>query len=202
MERPGTKLSVSSAAPDRTMRFSLRRRVGALLAVVLVGTVGGGRRSGAAAQDGTPADPQEIEATVQRYYDAYNAGNVDALDDVLAPDWVDLPPQPGSGTDIENFKAVLLGSRSAFPDLFFATQDFIVEGNQVAVRSTATGTHEGTFLGVAGTGKPIEFHTIDIHRVEAGRIVETHHVEDLLGVLIQIGGFSPAAGPAAGTPAP
>jgi len=173
-----------------------------LLAVVLAGSVAAGRRSVATAQDGTP-DAGEIEATVQGFYDAFNTGDVDALDGVLAPDWADYPPPPGPGTDVENFKqTVVLGTRAAFPDIFFATEDFVVEGNRVAVRSTATGTHEGSFLGVAGTGTPVEFQTIDIHRVEDGRIVETHHVEDLLGVLTQVGAFPPAAGAAAGTPAP
>lgn len=200
MERSGTKLTISSAASDRTMRFSVRRRIGALLGIVLAGTVGVGGRSGAAAQDGTP-DPQAIEATVQALYDALNTGKLDALDDVLAPNWEDFPPPPGPGTNVENYKQVILGFRAGFPDGFFATQDFIVEGNQVAVRSTGTGTHEGVFLGVAGTGRTVEFQTIDIHRVEDGRIVETYHVEDLLSVLIQVGGFSPAANPAEGTPA-
>lgn len=179
----------------------MRRRVPALIAVVLAGTVGVGRRSGATAQDGTP-DPREIEAAVQGLYDALNTGDVDALDDVLAPDWADYPPPPGPGTDVENYKQVILGFRAAFPDGFFATQDFIVEGNQVAVRSTGTGTHQGTFLGVAATGTAVEFQTIDIHRVEDGRIVETYHVEDLLGALTQVGGFPPAASPVPGTPEP
>lgn len=173
----------------------------ALLAVVLAGMVGAGRRSGASAQDGAP-DAGEIEATVQRFYDAINTGDVDALDDVLAPDWADFPPPPGPGTDIENYKEVIRGFRAGFPDGGFATQDFVVEGNQVAVRSTGTGTHEGDFFGVTGTGRPVEFQTIDIHRVEAGRIVETHHVEDLLGVLIQVGAFPPPGSPVAGTPSP
>ena len=198
MERPGTRLTVSNAAIGRTRRFSARRRVPALLAgTVLAGTVLVSQRFGSMAQDGTP-DPREIEATVQRLYDAINTGDLDALDDVLAPDWADFPPPPGPGTDVENYKEVIRGFRAGFPDGVFTTQDFIIERNQVAVRSTGTGTHEGTFLGVAGTGKRVEFQTIDIHRVEGGRIVETYHVEDLLGALIQVGGFSPAAG----TPAP
>ena len=195
------KPTISRAAPDATMKFSVRRRVGALLAVVLGGTVGVGRRSGVAAQDGTP-DSRAIEATAQGLYDALNSGDLDAFDDVLAPNWADFPPPPGPGTNVENYKQAMLGFRAAFPDGFFATQDFVVEGNQVAVRSTGTGTHEGDFLGIAGTGRPVEFQTIDIHRIEDGRIIETYHVEDLLSVLTQVGGFPPAASPAAGTPAP
>ena len=200
MKRPGRKLTVSTAAIGRTRRSFVTRRVPALLAVALAGKVAAGQRSVATAQDGTP-DPREIETTVQGFYDALNTGNVDALDGLLAPDWADFPPPPGSGTNVENYKEVMLGFRAAFPDGSFATQDFIVEGNQVAVRSIGTGTHEGAFYGIPPTGRAVEFQTIDIHRVEAGRIVETYHVEDLLGVMNQLGAFPPPASPAAGTPA-
>jgi len=201
MERTEMRPPATVPASGRTRRFSVRQRVPALVAAVLAGTVGAGRRFGATAQAGTP-DPREIETTVQGFYDALNSGDVDALDAVLAPDWADYPPPPGPGTNVENYRQVMLGFRAAFPDGFFATQDFIVEGNQVAVRSTGSGTHKGPFLGVAGTGTPVKFQTIDIHRVEGGRIVETYHVEDLLGVLIQVGGLPPAASPVPGTPAP
>lgn len=197
MERPDTRFTVSNALIDRTRRSFVRRSISAVLA----GTVVAGQGSMATAQDGTP-DPREIEATVQGFYDAFNTGDVDALDGVLAPEWADFPPPPGSSTDVENFKENVLGARAGFPDLFFATQDFIVEGDQVAVRSTGTGTHEGEFYDIPPTGRAVEFQTIDIHRVEAGRIVETYHVEDLLGVLIQVGAFPLPASPVAGTPAP
>ncbi len=171
-----------------------------MMVVALAGVATAGQRSGVTAQEATPSG-QELEALVQRYYDAFNTGDVDALDDILAPDWTDFPHPPGPGTDAENFKEVVRGARAGIPDLFFATQDFIVEGNQVVVRSTGTGTHEGTFLGVPGTGTPVEFQAIDIHRVEGGRIVESYHVEDLLSVLMQVGAFPPATNTEAGTPA-
>ena len=170
------------------------------IGVTLVGAIAAGQRSGVTAQEATPS-AQELEAIVQRYIDAYNTGDVDSVDDVLAPDWVAHPQTPGPGTDIEKVKGALVAFRAAFPDLLIDTQDFIIEGNQVVVRSTMTGTHEGTFLGVAATGTPVTTQFIDIHRIEGGRIVETYHVEDLLGVLIQIGGISPVASPEAGTPA-
>ncbi len=172
----------------------------AIVATVLGGLDAVGRRAtDTDAQEGTP-DPGSVEAVAQRWYDGFNTGDVAIIDEVLAPDWADYPPPPGPGTDVENYKQVVLATRAAFPDIRFETQDFIVDGDRVAVRSTATGTHEGEFLGILPTGRAVEFQTIDIHRVADGRIVETYHVEDLLSVLIQVGGFSPAGSPAAATP--
>lgn len=164
----------------------------AIVVAVLFGmTAVGQRATDTDAQEGTP-DPGSIEAVAQRWYDGFNTGDVAIIDEVLAPDWADYPPPPGPGTDVENYKQqVVLTTRAAFPDIHFETQDFIVEGDWVAVRTTATGTHEGEFLGIPPTGRAVEFRTTDIHRVVDGRIIETHHVEDLLSVLIQVGGFSP-----------
>lgn len=170
-----------------------------MIVVALVGVITTGQRSRATAQEATPS-AQELEAIVQPFYDAINTGDVDTLDAVLTPDWAAYPPNAGPGTDVENVKATVRAFRAAFPDLLVDTQDFVIEGNQVVVRSTVTGTHEGAFLGVAATGTPVTTQFIDIHRVEGGRIVETYHVEDLLGVMIQVGGFSPVASPEAGTP--
>ena len=199
MNRLGSLLSSSTIAIRRTRRSLVIHSVAAAATVSIVGKVVG-KESVVMAQDATP-DSREIEMTVQRLYDALNSGDVDALDDILAPNWEDFPPPPGPGTDVENYKQVILGFRAAFPDGLFTTRDFIVEGNQVAVRSIGTGTHQGDFYGVPSTGRSVEFQTIDIHRVEAGRIVETYHVEDLLSVLTQVGGFPPT-GSGSATPTP
>ena len=171
-----------------------------LLVIVLAGSVTADRRPLATAQQSTPGAP-ELEATAQRFYDAFNTGDVESLDEVLASDWADFPPPAGPGTDAEDVRETILGFRAAFPDLRIETQDMITEGDQVAVRSILTGTHDGTFLGVAGTGLPVEIQLIDIHRFADGLIVESYHVEDLIGALIQVGAFPPSASPAGSTPA-
>ena len=65
------------------------------------------------------------------------------------------------------------------PDLKWEIQEMIQEGNQVVVRSLASGTPNGDFMGVKATGaKSFKTMTIDIHTVENGQIVEVHHLED------------------------
>jgi predicted ester cyclase len=56
------------------------------------------------------------------------------------------------------------------------------------VRTTAHGTHKGTFLGHEATGKVIAFDTIDIHEIAEDRIVRSWHIEDFAGLFRQMEG--------------
>lgn len=56
------------------------------------------------------------------------------------------------------------------------------------VRSRATGTPVAPFLGVDGQGRSFDIMTIDIHELEEGKIVRSHHVEDWAGALQQLSG--------------
>lgn len=170
-----------------------------LLIALLIGGLAGGWADRTSAQNATPSTA-ETEATVQRFYDVFNTGEFDALDEVLADDWASFPPNAGPGTPIENFQATVLLFRSAFPDLSLQTEEFVVDGDTVAVRSTVTGTHEGEFLGVPATGTAIRTQFIDIHHLEDGVIAESYHVDDLLGVFFQVGAFPPVVAPAEATP--
>lgn len=79
---------------------------------------------------------------------------------------------------------------AAFPDANWAIDDMIAEGDKVVYRWTATGTHQGKFLGVAATGKPIKITGVTIFRIENGKIAERWGSADLLGLLQQTGGIT------------
>jgi predicted ester cyclase len=52
-------------------------------------------------------------------------------------------------------------------------------GNRVIVRSIATGTPNGDFMGLPTDGsKSFKIMTIDIHTVENGQLVQVYHLED------------------------
>jgi predicted ester cyclase len=84
--------------------------------------------------------------------------------------------------------------RAAFPDLAYVAEEGLAEGDLVATRFSATGTHRGTFLGVAPTGRRVAYSGIDINRVQGGRIVESWVHYDALGLLQQLGIVEPIAG--------
>jgi predicted ester cyclase len=65
----------------------------------------------------------------------------------------------------------------------------IAEGNQVVVRSLASGTPKGNFMGVEVDGtKSFKTMTIDIHTVENGQVVAVHHLEDWATAMKQLQG--------------
>ncbi len=175
------------------------RRIGLLIALTIV--VFAGFAVPIAAQDATPVgspiagDPESI---VRAFYEPFNTGDVSIYEQILAPDWMDHPLAPGQQPGAAGFGPVVLGFRTAFPDLHLVNEDILVDGDKVAVRSTFTGTHQGDLFGIPPTGRHIEAMAIDIHRLEGGRIAETWHVEDWLTVLGQLGALG---GPQEGTPA-
>jgi steroid delta-isomerase-like uncharacterized protein len=91
---------------------------------------------------------------------------------------VPLPERAGRG---------LAEISGAFPDLRMTEADSVKEGEKVAFRWLLSGTHEGEFMGIAGTGRRVEAMGMDIVRVADGEIVEHWGEFDAMGLLRQIG---------------
>ena len=90
-------------------------------------------------------------------------------------------------------KAQLIGQVQFFwkliPDLKWDVQEMIQEGNKVVVRSIATGTPKGDFMGMPTDGsKSFKIMTIDIHTIEQNQIKQIHHLEDWTTALKQLKG--------------
>ena len=77
-----------------------------------------------------------------------------------------------------------------FPDFRLTIEDQITEGDIVVTRVTFRGTHRGEFMGIAPTGRLVEYGGIAIDRIENGKVVEAWHQADELGMLDQLGFFS------------
>jgi len=90
-------------------------------------------------------------------------------------------------------KAVLTKQLEFFwkliPDLKWEPQDVLVSGNQVVVRSIATGSPCGPFMGLTLDGsRAFRIDTIDIHEVVDGKIARVHHLEDWATAIKQLSG--------------
>ena len=113
------------------------------------------------------------KAIIRRLWEeVWNQGNLSVCDEIF-----DAAYEKG-------FAPVL---RAAFPDLHFTIEDMIAEDDKVVTRHTMTGTHQGEFMGIAPTGRPIEFTVIDILRLDQGKIVEHWAVQDRLALMQQLG---------------
>jgi predicted ester cyclase len=66
-------------------------------------------------------------------------------------------------------------------------EDLIAEGDKVVARWRSRATHRGDYMGIAPSGKEVEFTGISIYRIEGNKIAESWSVEDQFGLMRQIG---------------
>lgn len=117
---------------------------------------------------------------------AWDRGEVDALDGVLSPQYRRI----GSGGDAQNlteFKASIIATRSAFPDLTTTIDDLLLDGDRAAIRWHSTGNHQHSFLGVPATKRPVAVSGATFARFEGDRIVEEHVTWDPRTLLSALG---------------
>lgn len=125
--------------------------------------------------------------------EVFGAGNYDLANELIAPNAVGHDPalpEPVNGPS--GLIEAARGYRDAFPDLRLTVEQAIAEGDYVAVRWTARGTHKGELFGIPATGKESTVTGISFDRWANGKIVESWTNWDTLGLLQQIGAM-PAA---------
>jgi steroid delta-isomerase-like uncharacterized protein len=94
-------------------------------------------------------------------------------------------PEPRVGRDTWRRGAELI--KGAFPDLTVEIDDIVAEGDRVALRLTIHGTHQGEFLGMPATGRPVSYVSHEFYRVANGLIAEEWICSDTAGLFQQIG---------------
>jgi predicted ester cyclase len=125
---------------------------------------------------------------VRRFYEPYGGGDLATYDAVLTPGWTEHEPvSPDQRPGPANYKPIVAHVRSLFPDIAFAIEAMVEEGDLVAVRSTLSATHTVEAFGLKPTGKRFAILTMDMHRFEGERIAETWHVENWLDMFKQVG---------------
>jgi steroid delta-isomerase-like uncharacterized protein len=92
---------------------------------------------------------------VQTWEAAWDRGEVAVLDQVLAEDYRRRSSADDEGLTREEFKASIVSTRHAFPDLVTQIDDLVVEGDRAAVRWHSVGTHTHPFLGVPATKRRV-----------------------------------------------
>jgi steroid delta-isomerase-like uncharacterized protein len=132
---------------------------------------------------------EENKAIVRRFSEPFEefwrTGDVDALDEVLAPDFV--YHQPMTPPDREGFKQTLPMFRAAFPDMRYTIEDMIAEGDKVMDRIAWQATHQGEMMGIPPTGNTVRVTAIHMSRIAEGKIVERWGQPDNLDLMQQIG---------------
>ncbi|MBY8997306.1 MAG: ester cyclase [Candidatus Thorarchaeota archaeon] len=127
------------------------------------------------------------KAKFQLLYDEIlNKGNLEAFEQLCAPNFVKhaIPPSPDYG--IEGSKQSVLMLRNAFPDIKYTVDDMIEDGDKLVARWSAKGTHKGEFMGIPPTGRQVAFTGIEIIRVKDGKAIEEWEELDRAGLMQQL----------------
>ena len=128
------------------------------------------------------------KAIVRRWFEeVWNQGREDSITRIFAADAVahGLPDGPMRGPDA--FRPLFHAFRGAFPDIRIDVERTVTEGDLVAAHGRVTGTHQGDTLGIAPTGKRIDFEGVTIARVVDGQFREGWNCFDFLTMYQQLG---------------
>ena len=130
------------------------------------------------------------KAIVRRIIDeVLSAGNLELVDELFAPDHVTLSLPPEMREGIDGMKKFFHYFRQAFPDGQHTIHSQIAEGDQVATRVTASGTHQGLFLGIPATGRQVQMDGVVFTRFSEGKVSESWAIYDDLATLKQLAGM-------------
>jgi steroid delta-isomerase-like uncharacterized protein len=124
----------------------------------------------------------------RRFTELFSTGDHRLADQILSPDVV-FHGTSGDGEvrGLEAVKSFVDAYRAAFPDANSEVEDQIIDGDRVATRWHARGTHRGNLGPIEPTGRPFDMRGVTIERIESGRIVEVWVSRDELGLMRQLG---------------
>lgn len=168
-------------------RLSMMQQVGMVEPVASLGTaVEPPMPEPPIALGGQVTSPDEAKDVMRRLIDGvWNEADVELADEMFHPQAVS-PSAPGLPPGPEGVKGIVRMFRTAFPDFHITIEDLVAEENGVAARLTESGTHEGDFMGIAPTGRRVQFQEIGILRLGDGKVVESWYVTDMLALMSQL----------------
>jgi len=130
------------------------------------------------------------KATVRRFYELTNAGNLASINTLFDPRAVFHLPGSPSPIDIKTYIEQYEDFLKAFPDGKETIDDLIAEGDYVVARTTFRGTNRGAapMMGItSATGKQVVLPSVAICRLVDGKIVERWDEYDTLNMMVQLG---------------
>jgi serine phosphatase RsbU (regulator of sigma subunit)/predicted ester cyclase len=116
---------------------------------------------------------EKNKALVRRFFEARTKTDLNAIEEMMAPDFISHGILPGQQPGREGFKRAIAEISAAFSNRRRFIEEQVAEADKVWTRYTVRATHDrGEYMGVAPTGREVEFKAIAIHRIEGGKIAE------------------------------
>lgn len=132
-----------------------------------------------------------VESVVEHqriWIEGLNRGDVSAADIAFAQDCVvHITGVAESLHGVGPWKELMAGFLRAFPDLHFTIEDQLVQGDRMAFRWHAIGTHTGPLGAAPPTGKRVALDGLIIDRVAGGKVLERWEQWDQSLMLQQLG---------------
>ena len=128
------------------------------------------------------------KAVARRFIqEVFVQGSGEAVDEIVSQDfvphsWGAMPPGR------ESLKQAQKRVSQGLSDVSMTIEDMIAEGDKVAVRLTARGTHRGEFMGMKPTGKSYQISETHIVRIANGQVAEHWRDADMMGMMKQLEG--------------
>jgi serine phosphatase RsbU (regulator of sigma subunit)/predicted ester cyclase len=115
----------------------------------------------------------ENMALVRRFMEARVKADLNAIEEMMAPDFISHGLRPDQQPDREGYKRQVAQFVTAFSGVSFVIEDQVAQGDKVVSRMSGQGTHDRReLMGTAPTGREIASMAIFIHRISGGKIVE------------------------------
>ena len=126
---------------------------------------------------------------IHRMYEALNAQDLDAHDEYWSEDMIWHGPSGfGDIHGLDGFKnKVLKPFYKAFPDYNAKNDIELADDTWVAATGFVTGTHQGEWLGLPPTGRPMRMRFSDFWLIKDGKLTDNYVMVDQIDVMKQLG---------------
>ena len=117
--------------------------------------------------------------------DIFNGSNLDNLSELIAENVV-IHDTDKEIKGLENLRVGIANLHAAFPDLHYEIEDILSDNDKISARCKGSGTHLGSFRGIAATGRKMIYTVIFIWRFKNDKLEEHWSVSDVYGMLQQL----------------
>ena len=124
----------------------------------------------------------------EAWHEAWDKGNVDALDGLLTADFERVTHGSDMPLSAAEYKEQIVATRRAFPDLTTSIDDIVEDGDQLAIFWTSRGTHREELLGIPTTNREVTTCGSNLCTIVDGRLRretvtwDTRHLLTALGI--------------------
>jgi len=137
-------------------------------------------------------DAAQVRDLLQRLEDAMNSRKLEALDDIVATDFVrHCEATPDFDVrSLEDFKEFLRANTAGFPDNVQTFEQVVVEGDRAGIWVTYEGTQTGPFGPLPASGRKVRFSFGGVFRVQGDKLAELWVTWDNMTILGQLGALA------------